>query len=153
MQHGFSMATSPRPPPRFVPTLTDVVRVPPAADKTPPSAPVPPPKPPLAPAAGLAVSAPRPAVASTARALPAVKSHRPADPAELEDQLVRRVMERVDAVLDQRVREATAKVVMEQTRALGPALRREIEQTVRLTVAQALLADLGGTDTQPAPGP
>lgn len=66
---------------------------------------------------------------------------------------MRRVMARVEGALDQRLREATAKVVMEQTRALGPALRREIELAVRLTVAQALAADAGAGDTQPSPDP
>jgi Arc/MetJ family transcription regulator len=69
----------------------------------------------------------------------------------LEEQLVRRLMSRVQVSLDQRLREATAKVVIEQTRALGPALRREIEQAVREAVAQALQAEDSPVDT-PKPG-
>lgn len=148
------MATTPRPPPRFVPTLTDVVRAPPAAQKTAPAATA------LATAAvPAAVPAARtvapPAVAGIARlaAPPAKPGLSTPSLDKLEDQLVRRVMARVDATLDQRLREATARVVMEQTRALGPALRREIEQAVRLTVAQSLADDSDAVDTQPAPGP
>ncbi len=158
------MATAPRPPPRFVPTLTDVVRAPPLSEKAlsavaatttsavthePPAA-VPLAKPAAQPAAPIA----RPVVAGTARVAASAKHGLSTPtPESLEDQLVRRVMARVEGALDQRLREATAKVVMEQTRALGPALRREIDLAVRMTVAQALAAEGRGADTQPAPGP
>ena len=152
------MANTLRPPPRFVPTLTDVVRAPPVADKTIVTAPdvaasartsaLPYPTPVnLAPPATLST---RLGSAIAAPAKPDVVTRAPD---KLEDQLVRRVMARVEEALDQRLREATAKVVMEQTRALGPALRREIELAVRLTVAQALAADAGAGDTQPSPDP
>lgn len=156
------MANTLRPPPRFVPTLTDVVRAPPVADKTIVTAPdvaasartsaLPYPTPVnLAPPATLST---RLGSAIAARAVaPAKPDVVTRAPDKLEDQLVRRVMARVEEALDQRLREATAKVVMEQTRALGPALRREIELAVRLTVAQALAADAGAGDTQPSPDP
>ena len=85
------MAT--RTPPRYVPTLTEVVKG-----------------------------------ASTAAS---------AQPSLSQEQLIQRVMQRVDLTLDRRLREAIAATVLEQTRALGPALREEIEAVVRETVAQA----------------
>jgi hypothetical protein len=81
-----------RPPPRYVPTLTEVVKGGQAA---------------------------------------------PAQPNLSEEQLVQRVMQRIDLTLERRLREAIAAKVLEQTRSLGPALREEIEAVVRLAVAQA----------------
>ena len=93
-----------RTPPRYVPTLTEVVH---------PEA--------LPPAPAAAESAP-------------VVSH---------EDLVRRVMERIDATFEQRLREALAAAVIEQTRALGPLLREEIEAVVRQAVAEAFQEDPG----------
>ena len=53
------------------------------------------------------------------------------------DQLVQRVMQRVDIALARRLREAIAATVLEQTRAIGPILREEIELVVREAVSQA----------------
>lgn len=96
------MAT--RNPPRYVPTLTEVVKG----------------------------GAPSP--------LPAALS---------QEQLVHRIMQRVDVTLERRLREAVAAVVLEHTRALGPALRDEIQSTVTEAVAQALADELGAP---PRPG-
>ena len=82
-----------RKPPRFVPTLTEVVR---GTESVPPS--------------------------GTAS----------------EEQLVQRVLQRVDMVLERRLREAIAGVVLAQTRSLAPALRQEIEGVVRQAVAEAI---------------
>lgn len=90
------MAT--RTPPRFVPTLTEVVQAPPAA-------------------------------AQPAAAPPAAVS---------EEQLVRRIMQRVELQLDKRLREALAVVLLEHTRSLAPRLREEVEAAVRKAVAQAV---------------
>ncbi len=87
----------PRTPPRFVPTLTEVVR------------------------SGAAVRA---------------------DAGVSQEQLVQRVMQRVDMALERRLREAIAATVLEQTRALGPILREEIELVVREAVAQALADEI-----------
>lgn len=87
------MATG-RTPPRFVPTLTEVVQSGPA---------------PLAPASGPS-----------------------------QDQLAQRVLQRVDLVLDRRVREAIATVVLEQTNLLTPLLRERLEAVVREVVAEAV---------------
>ena len=89
-----------RTPPRFVPTLTEVVRGGTAAAR---------------PGGGLT-----------------------------QEQLVSRVMQRVDLVLERKLREAIAATVLEQTRALGPILREEIELVVREAVSQAFADELGG---------
>jgi hypothetical protein len=90
---------SSRTPPRYVPTLTEVVES--AADPGPGSAT------PLS-----------------------------------QEQLIQRVMRRVDLTLERRLREAVAAAVIEQTRAIGPLLREEIEAVVRETVAQAFEQEL-----------
>lgn len=54
-----------------------------------------------------------------------------------QEQLVQRVMQRVDLALERKLREAIASTVLEQTRALGPILREEIELVVRDAVSQA----------------
>ena len=101
------MATS-RNPPRFVPTLTEVVR----SSKT---------------------------VAAQA------------EPARLsEDQLVHRIMQRVELSLERRLREAIATTVLQQTQLLGPLLREEIELVVRKSVEQALAEELTASQG-PAP--
>lgn len=96
-----------RTPPRFVPTLTEVVR-----------------KPESAPGVGL--------------------------PAGLsEEQLVHRIMQRVELTLERRLREAIATTVLQQTQMLGPLLREEIELVVRASVEQALADELTATRTDP----
>jgi hypothetical protein len=89
---------APRTPPKFVPTLTEVVR------------------------SGV----------TSARSEPDVT----------QEQLVQRVMQRVDLMLERKLREAIAATVLEQTRALGPILREEIELVVRDSVAQAFAEEL-----------
>lgn len=91
-------------PPRFVPTLTEVVQ--------PATAPV---------------------------------ENAPAAPAITQDELVRRVLQHVDAALDRRLREALAAVIIEQTRALGPILQAEIEALVRQAVAEAFEQEFSRT--------
>lgn len=92
-----------RMPPRYVPTLTEVIKS--AAEPVP-------------------APGPGPAPAGTVAGLS-------------QEQLIHRVMQRVDLALERRLREAVAAVVLEQTRALGPLLHDEIESVVRETVAQA----------------
>ena len=60
----------------------------------------------------------------------------------LEDQIVHRVMQRVDLVLERRLREAVAQVILSHTQALGPRLREEIELVVRESVIQAVAQEL-----------
>jgi hypothetical protein len=89
-----------RQPPRYVPTLTEVVKSGPGGGAA-------------AGAAGLS-----------------------------QEQLIQRVMQRVDLTLERRLREAIAATVLEQTRAIGPLLREEIELVVRQTVSQAFAEEL-----------
>jgi hypothetical protein len=83
-----------RKPPRYVPTLTEVVK-----------------------------TSPAPASAGSTSLS--------------QEQLIQRVMQRVDLALERRLREAIAAAVLEQTRSLGPLLHEEVESVVRETVAQA----------------
>lgn len=94
------MSSANRPPPRFVPTLTEVVQ---------------------------------PAAPGAAATVPA---------AALQDQIIQRVMQRVDLTLERRLREAVATLVLEKTRDLGPLLREEIEIVVRQTVSEAVTLEL-----------
>ena len=64
------------------------------------------------------------------------------NPVQLEDQIVHRVMQRVDLVLERRLREAVAQVILSQTQSLGPRLREEIELVVRESVSQAVAYEL-----------
>jgi tRNA A37 N6-isopentenylltransferase MiaA len=92
-------------PPRFVPTLTEVVHPSPV----------------------------------TAQALPLDDSIRiSALPLELKEQMVQRVLQRVDLMLERRLREAVGQLILEHTQTLVPRLREEIETVVRQSVNQAL---------------
>ena len=94
-------------PPRFVPTLTEVVQ----------SGPVP-----LGPAAGPS-----------------------------QEQLTQRVLQRVEMVLDRRMRETIATLVLEQTREMMPLLQERLEALVRELVAEALAEEAGARGRNPAP--
>jgi len=88
-------------PPRFVPTLTEVVLPTPAAP---------------------------------VGAMPAA----PGVPfSDLEEQLVQRVLQRVDLMLERRLRESVGQLILEHTQSLAPRLREEIEHVVRDSVSQA----------------
>lgn len=54
-------------------------------------------------------------------------------PAEL---MLQRVMQRVDLVLERRLREAVGQLILEHTQTLIPRLREEIELVVRQSVSQ-----------------
>lgn len=99
-----------RPPPRFVPTLREVV----APTATP--------------------------VVPVAKALPGAST---ADVQRLQEQMVHRVMQRVDLTLDRLLRETVGRLVLEHTQALAPSLRDEIEIVVRQSVNQAFEQELG----------
>ena len=95
-----------RTPPRFVPTLTEVVPQP---------------------------AAQPPAAAAPPAAAPATAAHAPG-----QEQLAQRVLQRVDLVLERRLREALGALILEQTEALAPVLRARLEGVVRQVVAEAL---------------
>ena len=61
---------------------------------------------------------------------------------QLEEQMVHRVMQRVDLVLERRLREAVGQLILAHTQALGPRLREEIELVVRESVSQAIAQEL-----------
>lgn len=163
----------PRVPPRFVPTLTEVVQDA-AAERAGPSPSSPSPSPSTGSVAGLhapsAVS--RPAVPGAAALRPDAPTPRahssapskgsatqapPPEPVhsvlskDFEELLVHRVMQRVDVSLDIRLRGAIAAVVEEQTRSIVPRLREEIEAVVRQAVYEAVADELAaGVGTPPA---
>lgn len=135
-----STSTPPRNPPRFVPTLTEVVPDTSAAPLPEPV--VPPPQQPIA-----LEAAPAPLAVST----PVVEAALPpplAIPDGFEELLVHRVMQRVDVGLDQRLRDAIATVVQEQTRSVLPRLREEIESVVRQVVYEAVADELDSKNQQ-----
>jgi hypothetical protein len=97
-------SSPPRQPPRFVPTLTEVVQS-------------------VAPQASSAVTG--------------MANHE-----ALEDQIIHRVMQRIDLSLERRLTEAVAAMVLQQTQALVPRLREEIEFVVRQSVSDAVADEL-----------
>lgn len=66
----------------------------------------------------------------------------PAAAEALEDQLLHRVMQRVDVVLERNLQDAVASMVLQHTHALVPRLREEIEFVVRQAVSEAVAAEL-----------
>lgn len=107
---------SSRLPPRFVPTLTEVLR---EGGRVEPSGPAYPPPPTPA----------QPAV-TDARWL------------AFEDQVVQRVLQRVDLTLEHRLHEALAELLASQTRSLMPRLRDEIEAVVRRAINDAVAQEM-----------
>lgn len=73
-------------------------------------------------------------------------------PEGMEEYMVHRVMQRVDVALEQRLRDAIATVVQEQTRSVLPRLREEIESVVRHAVYEAVADELAGSHTLPTKG-
>ncbi len=68
-----------------------------------------------------------------------------------EEQLVHRIMQRVELSLERRLREAIATTVLQQTQMLAPLLREEIELVVRESVEQALADELTASRQDPRP--
>lgn len=96
-------------PPRFVPTLTEVVHETHLLELQ--------------------------KAASTSSAVAGQESR-------FEEQMVHRVLQRIDLVLERRLREAVGQLILAHTQALGPRLREEIEMVVRESVSQALAQEL-----------
>lgn len=141
------MQPSDRQPPRFVPTLTEVVepavvpptRLPDPAQDVPDRVPVQP--------VSVAEAPPTPASVS----VPAMT------PDALRDQglalaqtLQLRVMERLDGVLEERLRYALADVVQLQTQALYQSIRQEVEGLVSAAVNEAVAQELADLRYPPA---
>lgn len=72
-------------------------------------------------------------------------------PQVTEEYLVHRLMQRVDLVLDQRLKEAISLVVQEQTRSIVLRLREEVESVVRQAVYEAVEEELA-LQTKPKSG-
>lgn len=70
------------------------------------------------------------------------KPSQPTLPEGFEEMMVHRVMQRVDVLLEKRLREAIAHVVQEQTRSILPRLREEVESVVRQSVYEAVADEL-----------
>ena len=132
-----------RTPPRFVPTLTAVVEVqpePPAA--APPAAPAP-----SSGAAGNMIEdmhfkpLPRPAAAAGSAAVQISEE----DVFRLEEELLHRVLQRVDLSLEERLTDTVSTAVQRQLDAMMPLLRSEIETVLRTLVVEALAQELSET--------
>lgn len=110
--------------PRFVPTLTEVVEAGAVPSHKAVSAPV----------------AEAPAVIATPVARPPGGQARLQD--DLAEQIAHRVLQRVDAALEDRLVAAIRSVVERHTETLLPTLREEIVAAVQDTVARALAEEL-----------
>ena len=113
-------------PPRFVPTLTDVVQ-------------------PATRSHEAQFEHSTPANTTVAPIAQAHASNQASDTGSYVptgDLLIQHVMQQVDMVLERRLREALGRVILEQTANLAPKLRYEIEEVVKKTVAQALAQEL-----------
>lgn len=120
------MASTLRTPPRFVPTLTTVLDLPaePAAEAAKPAAPTPPVDP------------------AQAVALTPAAQRSEADIVRLEEQLLHRVLQRVDLSLEERLSDTVSAAVQQQLDAMVPRLREEIEAVLRALVIEAMAAEL-----------
>lgn len=131
------MASTLRTPPRFVPTLTTVLEIPaePARSEPPEAAP-----------------ATQPDPAST-MALPPAAQFSQAEIVSLEEQLLHRVLQRVDLSLEERLSDTVSAAVQHQLDAMVPRLRNEIEAVLRALVIEAMAAELSeNTGSTPASG-
>ena len=117
---------SARTPPRFVPTLTTVLEVP---AESPPASP-------LTPEPALAAD-PSKAVALGPQALLSE-----ADAFRVEEQLLHRVLQRVDLSLEERLSDTVSAAVQQQLDSMIPRLRDEIETVLRELVSEALAREL-----------
>lgn len=143
-----------RTPPRFVPTLTTVVDL-----SAPPPEPAPGLPPPVDPAPAVDVGtddarhAPGPIVESPAHAAapPSFTALNDADAFRIEEELLHRVLQRVDLSLEERLTEAVSAAVQQQLDAMVPRLRGEIETVLRSLVIEALAHELS-ENTGSAPG-
>jgi hypothetical protein len=128
------MSGPPRTPPRFVPTLTTVLELPPE----PTSASAPPP------------AAEAPAFeASRAIALDPQAKLSEADAFRLEEQLLHRVLQQVDLSLEERLSDAVSAAVQLHLDSMIPALRRDIEAVLRALVSEALANELAEPVSDP----
>jgi hypothetical protein len=133
------MASTLRTPPRFVPTLTTVLDLPGEPAGTEPASPV---------AAPTVTIDPAEAVA-----LPPAEQRSDAEIVRLEEQLLHRVLQRVDLSLEERLSDTVSAAVQQQLDAMVPRLREEIEAVLRALVIEAMAAELSeNTGSVPTSG-
>ena len=106
------MTDATRIPPRYVPTLTEIVL--PAQEP----------------------------VTEWMDMAPLEETREPESFSSMQEQVIHRVMQRVDALVEQRLHEAIATVVQQHTQALEPQLREEIELVIRQSVSEAVAEEL-----------
>jgi hypothetical protein len=129
---------SARTPPRFVPTLTTVLEDP--AESVPASQPI---------AEPAVVADPSQAVALGPQALLSE-----VDAFRVEEQLLHRVLQRVDLSLEERLSDTVSAAVQQQLDSMIPRLREEIETVLRELVSEALARELSdNTGSTPPFGP
>jgi hypothetical protein len=140
-------------PPRFVPTLTTVLdlpewAIPGGAETAPPAAPSAPSVPPLPSVASRPAAPPaRPVTASPRTRLAEVEVF------QMEEQLLHRVLQRVDLLLEERVSDAIFASIRFHLDALVPDLRKEIETVLRALVSESLALELSNSGSTPTLGP
>lgn len=136
------MQIPPRTPPRFVPTLTEVVQNAPVYSSE-DSWQQPSPTSPRDewPSEPLVLPAEPAAPPADDMQMPVSAQNPPASEA-LEDQIIHRVMQRVDLSLERRLQDAVSAMVLAQTQLLVPRLREEIEFVVRQSVSDAVADEL-----------
>ena len=59
--------------------------------------------------------------------------------------MVQRVLQRVDLILERRLRESVGQLILEHTQTLAPRLKEEIELVVRQTISQAFAQEVAQT--------
>ncbi|SCK54842.1 hypothetical protein VAR608DRAFT_5624 [Variovorax sp. HW608] len=125
-----------RTPPRFVPTLTTVFE--PSQDDTPPVSPA------LIAPSDTPSTAPPATAAEPSRAVALSPEARisEAEAFRLEEQLLHRVLQRVDLSLEERVSDAVSAAVQHHLDTMIPGLRREIEAVLRQLVSESLAREL-----------
>jgi hypothetical protein len=130
------MASTLRTPPRFVPTLTTVLDIP------------------AEPASAEPIDAPAPLPdPASAVALPPAAQLTQAEIVSLEEQLLHRVLQRVDLSLEERLSDAVSAAVQQQLDDMVPRLRGEIEAVLRALVIESMAAELSeNTGSTPASG-
>jgi len=137
-----------RVPPRFVPTLTAVVA---DAEAAAPGGALPEDAsfPPAATSAAVQDDPPRAGEAAPAAVPESMIALSDADAFRLEEELVHRVLQRIDFSLEERLTEVVSAAVQRQLDAMVPQLRGEIEAVLRALVIEALARELpGNTESQ-----
>ncbi|RZL61107.1 MAG: hypothetical protein EOP81_18210 [Variovorax sp.] len=143
------MMSGARTPPRFVPTLTTVLEMPPEAATAPPASGDPAPFVPSFPP-----TPPAPVALADAVALHPREQLSDEAAFRLEEQLLHRVLQRIDLSLEERLSDAVSAAVQEQLDAMVPRLRAEIEGVLRTLVIESLAQELSdSTGSVPASGP